>query len=164
MAVLYSDFAAIVGKRPVPDVFSMAGTRLLYVWTRTAETLAAADSIDMGPLPGGVIPVSFALAFVRSGADTTLAATLGILNAARTANDVTASSGGGIWATTAAAGSSRVVNGPVDDQANAAMIGCVAQETPRNIGLVLTGAASTPANLQKIILCIEVRPALPGGV
>lgn len=164
MAIYNSDFATIVGKRHVPDTFDMSGARLLYVWTRTTETLVSTDSFDMGPLPSNVIPVSFSLAFVRSGSDTTLTATLGILNAARTAIDVAASSGGGIWATTAATSSSRVVNGPVDDQANAAMIACVAQETPRNIGLVLTGSASTSANLQKIILCVEVRPALPGGV
>lgn len=159
MANSNSDFARQVGRKAVPDAFDQCGGTAIYTFTRGSESFAANDTVNMGPLPAGMVPTGVALAFIRSGTDATLVAQVGIMNAALTDLDVTAASGGASWGSTAATDSSRVVNGPVFNQPNAAFYNVQKSDSPRDIGIKFTGAAATPANITKIVLAIEFKPA-----
>ena len=82
MANSNSDFARQVGRKAVPDAFDQCGGTAIYTFTRGSESFAANDTVNMGPLPAGMVPTGVALAFIRSGTDATLVAQVGIMNAA----------------------------------------------------------------------------------
>lgn len=162
MATINSQFSRIVGRRATPDIFEQDGGLCMYTYNVAAtDVFGANDILNMGSLPAGMVPVGMFLAFVRSGTDATAVAQVGILNAGLTDIDVTASSGGATWGSTVAGDSSRVVNGVALTQPNAAFYNVQSQETHRDIGIKWTGAVATPANLQKIILGVFVKPYTP---
>lgn len=159
MANSNSEFARQRGLKASPDAFDQCGGTAIYTFTRGSETFAANDTVNMGPLPAGMVPTGFALAFVRSGTDATLVAQVGLLNSGLTDLDTGAAAGGASWGSTAATDSSRVVNGPVFNQPNAAFYNVQKSDAPRDLGIKFTGAAATPANISKIVLTIEFKPA-----
>ena len=56
MANSNSDFARQVGRKAVPDAFDQCGGTAICLRSRVAaESFAANDTVNMGPLPAGMV-------------------------------------------------------------------------------------------------------------
>lgn len=91
MTLFQTDFAKGNRVIPVTAGCELIHLRMPYVLT---AALVAADVIDFGMLPADHIPVDWAVENDDADTGTTLTATLGVLNAAKTAIDSAAANGG----------------------------------------------------------------------
>lgn len=147
MALFQSDFA--LGKKP--QAISDSGQVVVEYLFMALTALATNDVVEIGKLPAGHVPVD--AQYVSDDLDTngspTAALSFGVLNAAKTAIDTSAGSGGAAWAT----GLTIATTGGMVRQTADVLRKVTALDADRSIGyLATTGAATFAAGTLGVIL------------
>lgn len=154
MANARSDYA--LGKKPSKVAQGSEIVALFYEFDvpATGDGTALNDTIEMGPLPGGHVPVDFLLAAddLDSNGAPAITLALGILNAAKTDLSTAAVDGGALWL----AANTLAQSGGVARPTTKAIFDVQPTELDRNIAVKVTAAAATK-QAGKLRLCVLAR-------
>jgi hypothetical protein len=138
MANIKSDYAA--GK--LPSKIAQGGEVVaLYYEINLAAAPVLNDTIELGPLPGGHVPVDYTLDCddLDTNGTPTIALSLGLLNSGKTDLSTAAADGGAVWAS----GITSAQAGGFTRNAGRILNAVQAAETDRAIALKVTTAAAT---------------------
>lgn len=151
MANIKSDYAA--GKLP-SKVAQGAELIPLYYEINLTAAPSLNDTLELGPLPGGHLPVDYLLDCddIDTGGSPSIALSLGLLNSGKTDLSTAAADGGAVWAS----GITSAQAGGFTRNAGRILNAVQAVETDRAIALKVTTAAATFA-AGKLRLCVLAR-------
>lgn len=151
MANIQSNYAT--GKLPA-RIASGAEVIPLYYVIALATAPAANDTLELGPLPAGHVPIDYTLDCddLDSNGTPLIALSLGLLNAGKTDLSTAAADGGAVWAS----GINDARAGGFSRNAGRILNAVTPVQTDRNIAIKVTAAAAT-FQAGSLRLCVLAR-------